>query len=139
MDCLNNCLWKWMKSVICHFKILRPCHCQYLHHILHRQICTWTFILMFSYQQKKILLIHNHHHFTMNQINVFPTMYGDDYAWCLQNIALSKNIRQIMLHICIRKRRKSVLNQSIRHQSMHSWIIFLILFLASISCDKRSF
>ena len=41
-----------------------------------------------------------------------------------------------MLHICTQTWNKPVSNLSIMHQSMHGWMLFLILFVRNISCNK---
>ena len=43
---------------------------------------------------------------------------------------------QIMLHICTRRQNKPVSNLSIRHQSIYSWMMLLILFLMNIWYNK---
>ena len=60
------------------------------------------------------------------RIRMVITKYGSFY----------KNIRQIELHICTRTLNKPISNLSIRHQSIHSCMMFIILYLVTISYNK---
>ena len=93
-----KCWWLWMSKIFfwatwiivyeykwnLSFVISKCCH-QSLsiqsHHILHVGMCMRELAFAYSLSSKKILLIHNHQHFTINQIIVFPTKYNEEYAW----------------------------------------------------------
>ena len=98
--CIVKCWWLWMWKIlfgqldqwsmningICHLSsqnIATRSLLMRTHHILHAQT-GYMHMTLHSHvlsHQKKILYIHNHQHFTMHQIVVFPTMYSEKYAW----------------------------------------------------------